>query len=231
MKAVNLIPRDAQRSFTALRGLGVGTTTLLGALTVALVLVTSYVVMANNVNGKRDELGRVNAEVAAAQRQVSALKPYADAEQLRQSLLERVRSLAGGRFDWPAALSDLARAFPSDATLTDFDGSAGDAAAGPKVALSGCTPSHDAVARLIDRLRAVKLVSAVALQSSTIGEAGASAGCPRSEQFKLTVTMKGPAVAGAAAGATAPATAAPAATPATTSPATPTPAPATGGTP
>ena len=35
MKAVNLVPREAQRSFGALRSLGAGTTALFGALGIA----------------------------------------------------------------------------------------------------------------------------------------------------------------------------------------------------
>ena len=227
MKAVNLLPREAQRSFGALRGMGVGTTMLLGALAAAVVLVGLYVVSVNGVTSKREELQRVTAEVSTTQRQVAALKPYADLEALRQSLLERVRSLAGSRYDWPSTLTRVARAFPKNATLTEFDGKSASDNGTPTVALAGCTPSHDAVAVLIDRLRAVKGVQTVGLQSSTVGDGGDES-CPHAEQFKLSVSLEGP----PAGTGTAAAAGAPAGTPAAPAAATTTPnaAPA-GGTP
>src|SRR3954469_2929451 len=146
MKAINLVPREQRRSFGALQGLGLGTTALFGALSVAFVVVAAYVVLANGVTAKKDELAQVNAEQTAATRQVAQLKPYADLEQLRTSLLERVRTVAGGRYDWPGSLARIARAFPADAKLSSLDGTAASADKGPTISLSGCTPSHDAAA-------------------------------------------------------------------------------------
>jgi Tfp pilus assembly protein PilN len=240
MKAINLVPRESRRSSGALSGLGIGTTAVFAALGLGLALTVAYVILANGVTTRKDELAKLGRQSNAAQRQVAALKPYADLEALRTSLLDRVRNLAGGRYDWPTALSRIARALPGDTTLTSFDGSAAATAApgapaapagstppanGPKVTLAGCTPSHVAVAGVIDRLRSVQGVSSVALQSSTVatgdassGSAGGASGCPRAEQFKLTVQLEAPTVPAAA-----PATAATGA--ATTTP-TPSPAPA-----
>jgi Tfp pilus assembly protein PilN len=244
MKAVNLLPREARRSggSGALSGLGVGTTAVFSALGLALALTVAYVILANGVTTRKDELAKLNQQSAAAQRDAVALKPYADLEQLRESLLGRVRSLAGGRFDWPTALSRIARALPKDTTLTAFagtpaaapapatppaDGSAPAAASGPTVNLAGCTPSHIAVARVIDRLRAVQGVDSVSLQSSTVAAktsgssapSGSGGGCPGAEQFKLTVQLSAPTVPAA------PAAQAPGAGATTTTP-TPSPAPA-----
>jgi Tfp pilus assembly protein PilN len=227
MKAVNLLPSDARRSFGTLRGLTPGTNMLLGALIAGLVLVIAYVAMTNAVTSKKDELSQIRIAQAAASLQVAELKPYADLEELRQSLLERVRSLAGGRYDWPQTLDRVARAFPADATLTNFDGAAAEGTAAPSIMLSGCTPSHDDVAGLIDRLRAVKGVTGVSLQSSTIGEAGGEGACPHEEQFKLAVQLDAPAGAQAAQAGQ---PAAGAATPTQTTPA-PAAAPTTGATP
>src|SRR4051812_33951025 len=174
MKAINLVPREQRRSFGALQGLGLGTSALFGALSLALVVVAAYVVLANGVTSKKDQLAQVNAEQAAATRQVAQLKPYADLEQLRTSLLERVRSVAGSRYDWPGTLARIARAFPANASLDSLDGSAADGTTGPSIALTGCTPSHDSVAGLIDRLRAVQGVAGVALKSSKVGAAAAA---------------------------------------------------------
>jgi hypothetical protein len=148
---------------------------------------------------------------------VAELKPYADLEALRQSLLDRVKTLVGSRFDWPGTIDHVVRAFPADANLTDFDGAAATEGAGPILTLAGCTPSHDAVAGLIDRLRAVKGVGGVALASSTVTgskSGGADGSCPHAEQFRLTIQMEAPAAAQP-----------------TTSTSTSTAAPATGGTP
>ncbi|HEY3190166.1 MAG TPA: PilN domain-containing protein [Solirubrobacteraceae bacterium] len=220
MKAVNLLPREAQRSFGTLRGLGAGTTALLGALSLACVVAVAYVVMANAVTSKRDELTQLNAQQAAAERQVATLKPYADLEQARTALLEQVRTLATGRFDWPQTLARIARAIPADAKLTSLNGSAGGATGSPSIALSGCTPSHDSVAGLIDRLRAVQGVAGVSLQSSKLNEDGkpAAGACPKPEQFEMTVALKAP--EGAAAAATGQPGQTAAATPAQPAPAT-----------
>jgi Tfp pilus assembly protein PilN len=217
MKAVNLLPREAQRSFGTLRGLGAGTTALFGVLALACVMVVAYVVLSNSLATKRTELTRVQALQAVTDKQVAKLKPYADLEQARTALLERVRTLAGSRYDWPTTLSRIARALPSDALLSDLNGAAaGQAGATPTIALTGCTPSHNAVAGLIDRLRAVKGVASVSLQSSTLaGKSGGGAGpgCPRTEQFKLTVQLEGANPAAATATAGQPATPAPTTTP------------------
>ena len=248
MKAVNLVPSESRRSSSALSGLNVGTTAVFAALGLGLALTVAYVILANGVTTRKDELVKVTAQSAAAQQQVAKLKPYADLEALRQSLLERVRSLSGGRYDWPTTLSRIARALPADTTLTNFDGTPGTQASaapaaapaasggseapaaaapapaaapatGPTVDLQGCTPSHVAVARVIDRLRSVEGVSSVSLQSSTLAAKDASSasspasspaasgsgtsGCPRAETFKLTIQLSAPAAPAApAAGAT-----------------------------
>jgi len=93
-----------------------------------------YIVLTNDVRSKRDELARVTQQVSATQSQVAALKPYADLDQLRQSLLQQVRTVAGSRYDWPTMLNRIARAFPSDAQLTSFNGNEdGSSGSGPSV--------------------------------------------------------------------------------------------------
>ena len=231
MKAINLVPREQRRSFGALQGLDLGTTALFGALSLAVMVVAAYVVLANGVTSKKEELAQVQAQQTAATREVAQLKPYADLEQLRTSLLERVKSLAGGRYDWPTTLARIARAFPSDAKLSSLDGTAATTDKGPTIALTGCTPSHDAAAKLIDRLRAVKGVAGVSLQSSKVAETTSAGGegaggCDLPESFDLKVALEAP--AGAAAPGAAPAAGAAAATPAPTTPTSA--APAAGGT-
>src|SRR3954454_23303660 len=201
MKAINLVPRDARRSFGALQGLGLSTTALFGALALAVVVVAGYVVLANGLTGKRDELAQVQAQQNTTTREIAKLKPYADLEQLRTSLLERVKTVAGSRYDWPGTLARIARAFPPNAKLNTLDGSAASDTAGTAIKLSGCTPSHDAVARLIDRLRAVKGDAGVSLGSSKVttaadtssasssSDAGSGGGCTGlPETFDLSLS-------------------------------------------
>ena len=245
MKAINLVPRESRRGTGTLSGLGIGTTAIFAVLGLGLALSVAYVILANGVTSRQDQLAKLNQQSNATVAEVNSLKPYADLEGLRESLLDRVRSLADGRYDWPTTLSRIARALPSDTTLTSFDGggsgsssssapaaTAGAAPAGttpssgPTVTLSGCTPSHQAVAGVIDRLRSVDGVAAVSLQSSTISassDAASGSSCPGAEQFKLTVQMAAPAApATPATGAPAGTTAAPGTT--TTTPSTPSPA-------
>ena len=217
MKAVNLVPREAQRSFGTVRSVGAPTSGLFGVLAIAVVMVATYVVLSNTLNTKRSELAKVNAQQAAAAQQVSSLKRYDDLEKARTALLDRVRTLADGRYDWPQALGRVARAIPADSTsLTALSGNAADdAGSGPTFKLTGCTTSHDRLADVIDRLRAVQGVTAVSLQSATLADA-AGEDCPHPEKFQLTLSLKAPAAATAAAAAGTPGatTPAPAATPA-----------------
>ena len=242
MKAVNLVPREARLGTGALSGLGIGTTAIFAALGLGLALSVAYVILANGVTSRKDQLNKLNQQSNATVAEVNSLKPYADLESLRESLLDRVRALADGRYDWPTTLSRIARALPSDTTLTSFNGSgsgsssgsapaatpgaAATPSSGPTIGLSGCTPSHDAVAGVIDRLRSVNGVASVSLQSSTVSassDAASGTGCSGSEQFKLTVQMAAPAApAPAATGAAAGAPASPGTT--STTPSTPSPA-------
>src|SRR3954463_678883 len=198
MKAINLVPREQRRSFGALQGLGLGTTALFGALSLAFVVVAAYVVLANGVTSKKTELADVQAQQTAATRKVAQLKPYAELEQLRTSLLERVKTVAGSRYDWPGTLARIARAVPAGAKLNNPHGAPAGDQGGPAIKLSGCTASHDAVARLIDRLRAVKGVAGVALASSKVDEAtagsssgsGSGGGCDSlAEKFDMNLAL------------------------------------------
>ena len=236
MRAVNLAPTSGRRfGGQALPDIGGGTAALFGLLAVALVMVVGWVTLSNRVTDREQQLADITAQQVKAEKQVAELKPYADLEGVRQSLMEKVRSLAGGRYDWPMAVDKIVRAFPSDVTLTSFEGSPAAAAGstdgaaapapgaaaapagGPKIDLGGCAASHESAARLVDRLRAVKVVAGVTLQSSVLADSGGE-GCPGKETFKLQVLLKGQDNAAAAAGTPA--------TPGAPAPTTTTPAPA-----
>jgi Tfp pilus assembly protein PilN len=239
MKAVNLLPVEARHAGgnVTLRGASPATLGLLGGLALAVVIAFGYVALANGISDRRAELAAVNAQASSTQQRAAALKPYGDLAALRATTLDHVRSLAGGRYDWPAVLSRFARALPSDSTLTSFNGAPGatdpttGTPGGPTVTLAGCTTSHSSVGTIMDRLRAVQAVSDVTLQSSTVESAAkgssttASGDCGRAETFALTVTLDTPAgatatTAAAVAPTTTPSTAMPAATTSTTPAAT-----------
>jgi Tfp pilus assembly protein PilN len=206
VKAVNLIPAEERRGGQGpLAGASGATLGLLGALVLALIVVVAYVSLANGVADRRDDVADARGRADAAEQQAAALKPYGDVAALRDSTLAAVTQLAAGRFDWPALMGDLSRRVPADVTLTAVGGSSSvdaDAVAaaaatpgttvalGPAIDVSGCTGDHRAVARLMDRLAAIRGVSDVSLASSTRGEAGVGkGGCPRRDQFDLTLAM------------------------------------------
>jgi Tfp pilus assembly protein PilN len=215
MRAVNLIPADERRRRgSLLSGISGPTMALMGILVLALVVVLVLVLADNAIDSRRSELAQIQAQTRATQQQADALKPYADIAAARQKSLDTVRSLASRRFDWARVLADLSRRVPADVDLDSFDGSvsAPDASSGTmtgtatpastSVKLTGCTTSHSAVARMMERMRQVDGVTDVAFGNSQRG--AGQAGCPHSDQFNITLTLSPTANAPAAAAATSP---------------------------
>lgn len=211
MKAVNLIPSEERRAAGgALSGASGPTLGLLGVLVLALIVVVAYVSLSNTVEERRAAVRAAAERADATEAQAAALKPYGDVVALRDRAMATVTTLAEQRFDWPRLIGDLSRRVPADVTLTSVQGAsspadaadavaAGEAvAAGPEIAVAGCTSDHRAVARLMDRLAGVRGVTDVVLGSSARGEgaagdggrgSGGSGGCPRADQFDLTLAM------------------------------------------
>jgi Tfp pilus assembly protein PilN len=209
VRAVNLIPADERRAGSGLAQLSAPTRALVAALAIGLVASLAYVVLANAVTHRRDRLAEVEAEARAATAQAAALQPYADVADLRQQSVAAVRASSATRFDWPRLLARLSARVPADVTLLSLSGTLGSAAtadaaaqaattpagsapADRTLALTGCTRDHDSVARLMERLRGVPDVTDVTLASSTTAggnDAARSGGCPRPDQFELTVHL------------------------------------------
>jgi Tfp pilus assembly protein PilN len=242
VKAVNLVPGDARRSSgVAARGsLGPGYATL-GLLAVALAFVTLYVTSSNTIAQRQAQLTSLQGQTAQAQAQAATLKSYVSFEQLAQARVQTVRQIAGSRFDWYAALSDLSKVVPATTSLQSLYASvapgatvastgSGAAVAGslradlsvPAIELTGCSKSQDDVARLMSRLRLVNGVSRVTLGDSQKPDAVQSTsqqtGCPVSfPLFDLVVFFQPlPGAPAAGSAATAAAGAAPAAAAAST---------------
>jgi Tfp pilus assembly protein PilN len=190
MKAVNLLPPDLRSGPRTSAPAGVpalaapaggpGAYIVLGALALAVVALVGYVLAANTVKQRQADLAAVNARAQAVQRQVSALKPYADFDAVAKARVKTVDDLVSRRFRWDRALGDLSRAVPADVTLTTLQGTASSAVTTsgggsgglraamdvPAVELQGCTTGQTDVARLMSRLHDVDGVTRVSLASS-----------------------------------------------------------------
>jgi Tfp pilus assembly protein PilN len=213
MRAVNLIPADAERGRgrASLR-LAPATYALLGVLSAALVLVTMYVLTSNQLASRKATLANLQSQLQQTQAEAAQLSAYSQFASLAQTRVQTVRGIAATRFDWNAALGSLARVIPANTSLQSLvgtvvpgassgGGSGGNSSLrtdlpGPAFEFTGCTATQDDVARLISRLRAIPDVSRVALGSSAKSQnassatstSGSSSGCkPGSPSFDLVV--------------------------------------------
>jgi Tfp pilus assembly protein PilN len=187
MRAVNLIPADAKRASRGSSGKkALPTYLLLGALAIAVGLVTMYVLASNDVSQRQAKATTLQAEVAQVQAQSNGLSHYAQFSQMTQGRISSVRQLATTRFDWHATLAQISQVVPKNTSLATLNGAAvtanpttGTAAptstgapAGTTIELTGCTKSQPDVAKLMSRLRLIDGVAGVALNSSTKQESG-----------------------------------------------------------
>ncbi len=257
MQAVNLLPSEqrparpaASAAAADAREAPIGALAVLAILAVAVIAVALHVQGTNTVKDREAELASVTAQVQVVSARAAKLQRYTAFEALATQRQQTVGALARGRFDWAPTLTDIARVLPGDAYLGTL---CGDAGAGgctatlrsglpnaTAVTMTGCTTSQDAVATLMTRLRNVRGVTRVTLESSMRATTGADATdsatpgtrpCPKGDppQFSLVVFF-GRAPIAAAGQANAVATPTPAATPAAGATATPTPATPAAGT-
>ena len=239
MRAVNLIPAETRKAGRGIQpgGLGPGFG-VLGLLGVALLLVTLYVLTSNTISDRKVKLAALQAQVTQEQAVAGQLSAYATYTHLAQARALTVTQIAQSRFDWHSALADLSRVVPANASLTSLmataspgstvsggaanTGSLRSAIAAPAFQISGCTASHDDVARLMSRLRLINGVQRVTLSDSVKqsgGATGSSAGgssgsatCTAAQtEFDLVVFFT-PIAGAPVSGGTAPSAAAPAAT-------------------
>jgi Tfp pilus assembly protein PilN len=184
VRPVNLIPLDERRgaSRTAGGSEPIRVYVLLGALGVALVCVLALVITSNQINSKTDDLSKVQAQGQGVKQVADALRPYGQFAQIQQARQAQIGQLAAARFDWERALRQLSRAIPSNVWLltlgatvspkvqVDSAGSGGsalrDKANAPAFALTGCTYSQHAVARMMTRMQNLDDVTDVELAKS-----------------------------------------------------------------
>jgi Tfp pilus assembly protein PilN len=207
MKPVNLVPQD-QRRRTPSEGSGKGAHVLLGGLAVLLAMAAFYVLTANSVTERQNEASQARAEADRLEAEAAQKTSFADFAQIAQTRVASVAGVAATRFDWERFMRELALITPDGTWLRSagagVTGGEGDGtsaattatgtttATGPSATLSGCTPRHSDVARMMVRLRQLHRVTDVELTSSTKGvEAGAAAidNCGANTAFDITVTF------------------------------------------
>lgn len=251
MRAVNLIPGDAPKGArggaagaTGTAGGAVGAYVVLAVLAVVAVMAGANALAGRQLAEKQSELVAVEREAQSAEAKAAAVKSYTDLAAQRKARVDTVDGLLAGRFDWSESLREVARAVPSDVSLTSLvgtvapntaveGGSGGTlraALAVPAIDLIGCAKSHADVSRLLTRLRSIDGVQRVSLASSEKSEATAASDtdCRTNDkmpQFQLTVFYDAPKGIVPAVDATVPAAVDGAA------PAAPVPAPANGAAP
>jgi Tfp pilus assembly protein PilN len=183
MRPVNLIPKDQRRAMPGGRA-GVPTYVFLGALATAVLVVLGLVITNNQINDRKGRVGQLEARAARAQAAAQALAPYGNFARLSQARAATVQALADSRFNWERVLRALSRTIPSDVWLVSFKGTlsadvqveaeGGEGGTGslrtktpaPAIELTGCTYNHEAVARMMVRMRNIDGVSEVALAKS-----------------------------------------------------------------
>jgi Tfp pilus assembly protein PilN len=146
--------------------------------------VLAFVMTSNSINSKTEELAKVQAESAGDKQVADSLRPYGQFATLQQARQEQITALASGRFDWERSLQQLSQALPDNVYLltvaatqspdveVDEGGAGGDItnlrqkSPAPAFALSGCTYSQHAVARMMTRMHNLDDVTAVRLSKS-----------------------------------------------------------------
>lgn len=221
MKSVNLIPADSrkQRGGSPSSASRIPTYAVLGVLAAALALVTVYVLTGNTIASRKAQVASLQTQVAQKQTEAAVLGPYGHFATVARTRLQTVQGIASTRFDWNAALTDLAHVVPANTTLQTLTGTvAPGASAGggaendlrsaittPALELVGCTATQDDVARLMSQLRLIDGVTRVTLgdtnkSSSTTGSSTTPGCAATAANFDMVVffrTLPGAGPAGA----------------------------------
>ena len=214
MKAVNLIPQDAGRAGRGRRaagGGGAGAYVLLAVLAIAVVVAAASALAGRDLSGKQAELARAEHAAQVAEAKAATLKSGDSSAMLSKARVDTIKGLVDGRFDWSQSLREVARAVPSDVSLTSLvgtvapdtqvsgggGGSLRAALPVPAIDLIGCAPSHARVATTVARLRTIDGVQRVSLASSEKNDAASmnDTDCRATDkmpQFQLTVFYEAP---------------------------------------
>jgi Tfp pilus assembly protein PilN len=207
VRPVNLIPQD-QRRRTPSEGSGKGAHALLGLLAVLLAMAVVYVLTANSVTEREGKAEEARIEADRLEAQAANKESFSDFAAIAQTRMASVAGVASTRFDWERFMRELSLVMPEGSWLRSADASATGAPEGaaapagatpavpgtgsPSATLSGCTPEHSDVARMMVRLRQLHRVTDVALTQSSKEDETEGAGfdsCGANAGFDLTVTF------------------------------------------
>jgi len=174
MRAVNLLPRDAERTGSE----SARTPPLVAAGAVA-VVTAAAVVMSLSASGAA---GDHRAELAAVEEAIALVpnagRPAVSQAALVQERTDRVAALAAAlstRISFDRLLRELSLVLPEDAWLTGITASAPASAApagapgataAPGVTIQGATYSHESVARVLARLSVIPSLEGIRLTAS-----------------------------------------------------------------
>ena len=222
MRAVNLLPRDAQQGGKSLRNEdpAVVVGSLLGVV-VIIAMATGFLVAHSKVSAEQKKLtaaqiqlgqlslhkrAPVKVKTPKATRPIIPVPAVTSEEQPR---LAAIADAMSTRIAWDRILREFSLVMPDDITISTLNMSAPSASSsstgttttsGQGLSISGLAFSQDSVARLLSRLMLIPDLSNVTLSSSTASTTGGSG-----VSFNISAAVKG-----------APAPAAPATTPAAT---------------
>jgi Fimbrial assembly protein (PilN) len=219
MRAVNLLPKDAQGGGKSLRqedpAVVVGSA--LGVV-VMIALVASFLAAHGKASTQQKQLTAARLQLAqlSEKRKAEAakLKPAKPTEPVtpilpppsitgeEASWLTSVSQQLSQRIAWDRLLREVSLVVPSDVTLTALNLTAPSTAVGAAPAqgfvISGTAYSYESVARLLTRLELVPDLSDVTLGSTSSGSsaggsstAGAATGASNDVQFNITASVKG----------------------------------------
>jgi Tfp pilus assembly protein PilN len=185
MRAVNLLPRDEQR--TRLQGSRTSLLVLAGGLTVVTVAAAMLGLSASSTaDEKRSELQAIEAAIA---RLPKPAKPAVSSGTLTQERTDRIAALSAAlstRISFDRLFRQIAVVLPEDAWLTGLTAaspaslaptpaspgapSAPQVSAAESVTIQGATYSHASVARVLARLTILPALEDVRLTASAVVE-------------------------------------------------------------
>jgi Tfp pilus assembly protein PilN len=173
MRAVNLLPRDAEQ---ARKGpqlpIVVGCA---GAVLTAIVLAGGYLSASSKVGDENAKLAEVQAKIAAVPKPEPEAPTVSSLPQERQARVAALASALSQRVAWDRILREISLVLPEDVWLRTLSATAPGptpSATATGITIEGFTYSQAAVARLLARLAVVPDLADVTLQSSTTADVG-----------------------------------------------------------
>ncbi len=210
MRPVNLIPSEERSGERRPMRSGPLAYVVVGALAAAVLGIALLTITSNQISDSKAEIVTLESETAAAEARAQSLAAYTQFHSVQQQRASTVTSLADSRFDWERVMRELALVLPGNVWLTNLTGTASPGVSlegaasvslrsqiqGPALEMTGCASGQKAVAGFVQALKEIDGVTRVGMQSSTLGESGASGGSAASgtcqtrdfiAQFQLTV--------------------------------------------